>query len=317
MTGVEQELRDRWAIDAGTARGAEAALTALLSRYREPHRRYHGLAHLLRALRKADELLAATPVADAPSVRLALWFHDAVYRPGTPGDEAASARLAERVLGELGLPARRVQRVARLVEATAGHEPTMPDEAVVCDADLAVLAADPATYDAYVTGVRAEYAALDDVAWRSGRAAFLRGLLARPQLFHTDAMRGVEATARANLVAELAGLAAVTSMPVSDAPETVTEAVRLLEVEGYTGELHVGSAGVDCPACRSQHRFDELVADRVFRFEGMSNPDDEAIVIGLSCPACGAKGILVSAYGPGAEPEQLTGIRMIAARYAG
>ena len=49
----------------------------------------------------------------------------------------------------------------------------------------------------------------------------------------------------------------------------------------------------------------------------MSNPDDEAIVIGVTCPACEAKGVLVSAYGPAADPEELAGVRMVAERYAG
>ena len=73
---------------------------------------------------------------------------------------------------------------------TAAHDPTSPDEAVLCDADLAVLAADPATYTAYATGVRAEYAHVDDAAWRAGRAAVLRAFLDRPVLFHTAAMAG-------------------------------------------------------------------------------------------------------------------------------
>ena len=38
------------------------------------------------------------------------------------------------------------------------------------DADLAVLGSEPAAYQAYVTGVRAEYGQLDDEQWRTGRA---------------------------------------------------------------------------------------------------------------------------------------------------
>ena len=40
-------------------------------------------------------------------------------------------------------------------------------------ADLAVLGADVAGYDAYVTGVRQEYRHVDDATWREGRAAVL------------------------------------------------------------------------------------------------------------------------------------------------
>ena len=205
---MEAELRDRWAEVAGAGRAANAACDSLLARYREPHRHYHGLAHLVRLLRTLDELLRARPVPDPDAVRLAGWYHDAVYDPTAAAahNETASAGLAARVLPTFGVEPARVDAVCRLVLATAGHEPSQVDEAVLVDADLAVLATDPATYTAYAHGVRREYAHLDDAAWREGRAAFLRTFLARPAIFHTAPMREREPVARANLTAELAGL---------------------------------------------------------------------------------------------------------------
>ncbi|MGC1513560.1 MAG: hypothetical protein WA797_11660 [Acidimicrobiales bacterium] len=43
----------------------------------------------------------------------------------------------------------------------------------------------------------------------------------------------------------------------------------------------------------------------MFRFEGDSDPGDEAIVLGIECPACNRRGIIVSAYGPDADPHLL------------
>jgi len=40
----------------------------------------------------------------------------------------------------------------------------------------------------------------------------------------------------------------------------------------------------------------------VYRFEGPSDPDEEAVVYALRCPRCGAQGALVSTYGAGADP---------------
>jgi predicted metal-dependent HD superfamily phosphohydrolase len=205
---VEQELRDRWTSVAGTGRAAEQAVAGLLSRYREPHRSYHGLAHVVRVLRTVDDLVLAVEVDDADAVRFGAWFHDAVYDPRAHDNEAASARLAIEVLAELGQPAARATQTATLVEATAGHVPTNAAEAVLIDADLAVLGADPAAYEAYARGVRKEYAHVDDEAWRAGRAAVLQGFLGRPAIFHTPPMAASEARARANLAAELAGLRA-------------------------------------------------------------------------------------------------------------
>jgi predicted metal-dependent HD superfamily phosphohydrolase len=45
-----------------------------------------------------------------------------------------------------------------------------------------------------------------DDAFRAGRAAVLRGLLALPSLFHLPAHREWEPLARANMTAELADL---------------------------------------------------------------------------------------------------------------
>jgi hypothetical protein len=87
-----------------------------------------------------------------------------------------------------------------------------------------------------------------------------------------------------------------------DAAETVLDAVRELEAHGYTGDLVVDAAGVRCGACGAQHEPEHLVVTHTYRFEGASDPDDEAIVFGVACPVCEARGIIVSAYGPGADP---------------
>ena len=131
------------------------------------------------------------PVSDLGAVLAAAFYHDAVYDPRATDNEDQSARLAVRVLGELGWSAARCDTVARLVRATAGHDADGDaDCAVLLDADLAVLGAEPAAYQAYVTGVRAEYAHLDAAAWRTGRAAVLRDLLARRPLYATGAGSG-------------------------------------------------------------------------------------------------------------------------------
>ncbi len=65
---------------------------------------------------------------------------------------------------------------------TATHRPADDDHAgqVLCDADLGILAADPARYASYTAGVRREYAHVPDADFAAGRAAVLRDLLAKP-----------------------------------------------------------------------------------------------------------------------------------------
>ncbi|MFE5854827.1 hypothetical protein ACFQ61_16670 [Streptomyces sp. NPDC056500] len=180
---------------------------ALLARWDEPQRRYHTTAHLAAVLDHIDAL--APHATDADLVRLAAWFHDAIYLPDRSENEERSARLAERALREAGLPDSATAEVARLVRLTVTHapEPTDTNGAVLCDADLAILAAPPTAYAAYAAAVREEYGFVPDDAFRAGRAAVLRQLLALPALFHTPrAVREWEEAARTNLAAEIGRL---------------------------------------------------------------------------------------------------------------
>ena len=104
-------------------------------------------------------------------VRLAAWFHDAVYAipAGQVSNEEASARLAIRTLGRAGLEQEDLNQVARLVRLTETHVPGArdPEGELLCDADLAILAA-PAR------GVRAVCRA-DPGGVRGGAGAGLPG----------------------------------------------------------------------------------------------------------------------------------------------
>ncbi len=180
-----------------------------MNRYEEPHRRYHTVEHLREVLAAFDGLadLAADPVA----VELAVWFHDTVYDPTAFGgwNESASAELAAEALTELGVDAGRVAEVARLVELTADHavEPGDVNGAVLADADLTIFSAPPDRYARYATDVRAEYAHVDDDAWRRGRLAVLDAFLSRPRLYLTDRAHSMcDTAARRNLAAELVAL---------------------------------------------------------------------------------------------------------------
>jgi predicted metal-dependent HD superfamily phosphohydrolase len=204
----EAELRAAWTSAIGHDARTLAALDEVVGRHRESQRRYHGVRHVVWVVRHVHELAVEVPVRDLGAVIAAAFFHDAVYRPGASDNERQSAALAERILADLGWDATRCREVGALVRATERHEPDGdPDRSVLIDADLAVLGSEPAAYQAYVTGVRAEYASLDDGAWRRGRSDVLHRLLDREPLYTTEpARRRWEARARANLAAELATL---------------------------------------------------------------------------------------------------------------
>lgn len=189
----------------------ELAGERMLARWTEPGRHYHNARHLCEVLAHVDEL--AEEAHEPDLVRLAAWYHGAVFDAAERAsyahrggeNERASAILARLELGELGLPARAVDRVAELVTALERHTPTPVDEdcAVLCDADLAMLAAEPQRYKAYVADIRAEYAHIPVEEFVRARIAILRRLLARPRLFASPLAHGWEEPARQNVEAEL------------------------------------------------------------------------------------------------------------------
>ncbi|MFI6517429.1 HD domain-containing protein [Spirillospora sp. NPDC050679] len=196
------DLVERWVALAGPH--ARRIGTELDARYGEGHRRYHTRAHLTAVLDLVDEL--ADHADDPDAVRLAAWFHDAVYDPQRADNEERSARLARRMLADTDLPEAVVEEVARLVVLTETHAPDGADRngQVLCDADLAVLGSDPDDYAAYAAAVREEYAFVPDEFFKAGRAEVLAGLLELPALFHTPPARArYEERARANLRTEL------------------------------------------------------------------------------------------------------------------
>ena len=143
----------------------------LLRRWREPHRRYHTDRHLQYTLDIIDRY--ADLAADADAVRMAAWLHDAVYDPRAGDNEERSAALTDD------------PEVRRLVLLTKSHDAAPGDRngALLCDADLAILAADPAEYRSYAQRVREEYAFVPDDAFRAGRGQVLQGLLAKAELY--------------------------------------------------------------------------------------------------------------------------------------
>ncbi len=208
MSDRELELEVAWQRHVTTDR---PLLDRLLARHREKHRRYHTAAHVAWVIRHVDELASVEPIEHLDEVVAAAFYHDAVYEPAYPANERASARLARRDLATIGWDPEAIERVGTMIEATEHDAPAAEhatgDTAVLLDADLAILGADPAGYGAYVAGVRSEYKHVTDDDWRTGRATVLEGFLQRPVIYRTPTGRERwETRARANLTAELAGL---------------------------------------------------------------------------------------------------------------
>lgn len=195
-------LTERWPLEGGAGLRDE-----LLTAYGHPSRGYHDLLHLAEVLDRLLELGDAGLGFPTLPVTLAAWFHDAVYDPRGKDNESRSGELAVDLLGPIGVPGSTIERVVRLVRATAhlasADSPGDRDTAALLDADLAILGAGEERYRRYAADIRKEYAFVPDAEYRSGRAAVLSKFLARPRIFHHQMMfEEGETRARANVVAE-------------------------------------------------------------------------------------------------------------------
>ncbi|MEO8105835.1 MAG: metal-dependent phosphohydrolase [Actinomycetes bacterium] len=195
---TEQETR---LLDAAVVTGG------LGPRYAQPHREYHNLMHVEDVLLRIEEL--EPPVEHELALALAAWFHDAVYQPGKPDNEDRSAYVAYDALEQVGASPELIAEVVRLVRLTASHEADPDDDAgtVLCDADLAILAASPDRYARYVDAIRQEYIHVPQSEFSVGRANVLQSFLDRTSIYRTPhGQQHWEAAARANLATELAAL---------------------------------------------------------------------------------------------------------------
>ena len=79
--------------------------------------------------------------------------------------------------------------------------------------------------------------------------------------------------------------------------ETVSEVVNRLRTEGYTEDLNLQHDHIVWVVKGTRIRHDEFVIDKYFRFEGESDPADEATVYAISAPKYGVRGVLVNGAG--------------------
>lgn len=76
---------------------------------------------------------------------------------------------------------------------------------------------------------------------------------------------------------------------------TLVETLETLRKEGYTEDFNIRFDSLICDkACLLPQEF---TVDRTFRFEGNTNPSDEAILYAISSRSGDLKGVLVNSYG--------------------
>lgn len=178
--------------------------------YSQRGRYYHNLKHIAKTLALLDRFSGGSA---SVLLRLAAFYHDAIYDVQAKDNEERSAVMAKEDLLALGLPERLADDVAELVRATKGHRPLSgrlaKDSRLFLDADLAILASSASEYGRYAADIALEYDWMDPETYRKGRAQVLKKFLDRKHLFYTPQVRAeLQKKAHANMEREFRRLRA-------------------------------------------------------------------------------------------------------------
>ncbi len=186
----------------------------LLRAYSQTHRVYHTAQHLAECLAhlrvaSAGMLQSADASQQAAEIALALWYHDAVYRPERGDNEVRSARWLRVRAQQFGISPSCIARLTAMVLATRHGVASVPVDAqtqLLLDIDLAILAATPARFREYCEQVRFEYAFVPAAIFANKRAQVLREFLTQEKIYCSPFGARFEAAARLNLTNEIACL---------------------------------------------------------------------------------------------------------------
>ncbi len=78
---------------------------------------------------------------------------------------------------------------------------------------------------------------------------------------------------------------------------TLSQAINKLKLEeGYEHDFNLLDEQIEIKSTNESYGIEEFDVDKVLRFEGMSNPDDNAILYAITTTN-GRKGVLVDGYG--------------------
>jgi quercetin dioxygenase-like cupin family protein len=84
---------------------------------------------------------------------------------------------------------------------------------------------------------------------------------------------------------------------------TLSETINGLKTDGYTLDFNFNEEFVVCNNPNMALSPDDFEIDKVYRFEGETNPDDQSILYAISSPKFKVKGVLVNGYGISSNEE--------------
>lgn len=84
--------------------------------------------------------------------------------------------------------------------------------------------------------------------------------------------------------------------------DTLSQAINGLQKEGYDEDLNLKEHCIVCRAKGYEILAKDFIVDKIYRFEGASDPSDSSILYAISSDKFSLKGLLVDAYGAYSNP---------------
>jgi len=107
------------------------------------------------------------------------------------------------------------------------------------------------------------------------------------------------------------GLRSAVEGSVSRVTESLSEALVRLQARGFTHDLRADAGLLRDLATGERHDPELLAIAEIVRFEGASDPDEQAILFALETPTGRPLGTYATAYGPAMPPEDVEIVRRI------
>jgi len=167
--------------------------------YSEKHRFYHTAKHIEAMLNHLD---STVELSEHPhELELAIWFHDAIYKPFSSKNELDSAEWAKEFLTDNKYSSDGAERVYNLIMATQHNvEINSVDEQLIVDIDLTILGASPTVYEQFEQNIRKEYKLVPSIIYRKKRKELLKSFLSKQSIYNLDYFKEkYENSARLNI----------------------------------------------------------------------------------------------------------------------
>lgn len=173
--------------------------------YTSKSRYYHNLSHIYNMFQFVEDF--KNEITDFYNLKLAIWYHDIVYKFTKKDNEEKSALFAENRLKSIDFDEKRIEIIKKLIISTKKHQLILienKDNDILLDLDLSIFGSNWKTYQQYIKNIRKEYKIYPNFMYNPTRKKVLKHFLNRENLYFTERFQNqFENQARKNIEKEI------------------------------------------------------------------------------------------------------------------